>query len=91
MCPPGYHHNGFMATPELGHRMLNIYIYIFWLIFCNYEFSISTRGRISQNKALTVRETFSPYFLDINSVMVTKVFNRPMMYLKRFSKNFYLL
>ncbi len=25
MCPPGYHHNGFMATPELGHR---IYIYI---------------------------------------------------------------
>ena len=24
MCPPGCHHNGFMATPELGHRM---YIY----------------------------------------------------------------
>ena len=21
MCPPGCHHNGFMATPELGHRM----------------------------------------------------------------------
>ena len=21
MCPPGYYHNGFMATPELGHRM----------------------------------------------------------------------
>ncbi len=21
MCPPSYHHNGFMATPELGHRM----------------------------------------------------------------------
>ncbi len=31
MCPPGYHHNGFMATPELGHRILNLgleYIYI---------------------------------------------------------------
>ncbi len=27
MCPPGYHHNGFMATPELGHRMYDIYIY----------------------------------------------------------------
>ena len=27
MCPPGYHHNGFMATPELGHRMYSsIYI-----------------------------------------------------------------
>ena len=21
MYPPGCHHNGFMATPELGHRM----------------------------------------------------------------------
>ena len=21
MCPPGYHHNGFMATHELGHMM----------------------------------------------------------------------
>ena len=21
MCPPGCHHNGFMATPELGHRI----------------------------------------------------------------------
>ncbi len=29
MCPPGYHHNGFMATPELGHRMYGyMYIYI---------------------------------------------------------------
>ena len=28
MCPPGYHHNGFMATPELGHRMYG-YIYIY--------------------------------------------------------------
>ena len=21
MCPPGYHHNGFVATHALGHRM----------------------------------------------------------------------
>ena len=28
MCPPGYYHNGFMATPELGHRMYGLYIYI---------------------------------------------------------------
>ena len=28
MCPPGYHHSGFMATPELGHRMYGcIYVY----------------------------------------------------------------
>ena len=26
MCPPGYHRNGFAATPELGHRMYG-YIY----------------------------------------------------------------
>ena len=27
MCPSGYHHDGFMATPELGHRM---YGYTLW-------------------------------------------------------------
>ena len=27
MCPPGYRHNSFMATPELGHRM---YGYTLW-------------------------------------------------------------
>ena len=26
MCPPGYHHNGFVATHALGH-MMDIYIY----------------------------------------------------------------
>ena len=28
MCPPGYHHNGFVATHALGHMM---YGYIFCL------------------------------------------------------------
>ena len=28
MCPPGYHHNGFVATHALGH-MIYIYIYIY--------------------------------------------------------------
>ena len=27
MCSHGYHHNGVMATPELGHRM---YSYTLW-------------------------------------------------------------
>ena len=26
MCPPGCYHNGFMATPELGHRMYGYYL-----------------------------------------------------------------
>ena len=30
MCPPGYHHNGFVATHALGHMMYRfIYIYIY--------------------------------------------------------------
>ena len=38
MCPPGYHHNGFVATHALGHMMygdvhdvhdVHIYIYIY--------------------------------------------------------------
>ena len=27
MCPPGYHHNGFVATHALGHIMYGLYIY----------------------------------------------------------------
>ena len=30
MCPPGYHHNGFVATHALGHMMYGyLYIYIY--------------------------------------------------------------
>ena len=25
MCPPGYHHNGFVATHALGHMMYGLY------------------------------------------------------------------
>ena len=28
MCPPGYHHNGFMATHALEHMMYGIQPYI---------------------------------------------------------------
>ena len=27
MCPPGYHHNGFVATHALGHMMYGISAY----------------------------------------------------------------
>ena len=40
MCPPGYHHNDFVATHALGHMMygctvvrLYIYIYIYLYIY----------------------------------------------------------
>ena len=42
ICPPSYHHNGFVATHALGHIMFkeclysysyNIYIYIIIYIF----------------------------------------------------------
>ena len=37
MCPPGYHHNGFVATHALGHMMYvmcgDIYIYIYIYIY----------------------------------------------------------
>ena len=39
MCPPIYHHNGFVATHALGHMMymiLYIYIYVYIYIYiCN--------------------------------------------------------
>ena len=44
MCPPGYHHNGFVATHALGHMKytydhlyiyinMHIYIYIYIYIY----------------------------------------------------------
>ena len=27
MCPPGYHHNGFLTTHALGHMMYGLYIF----------------------------------------------------------------
>ena len=29
MCPHGYHHSGFMATPALGTRDVRLYICIY--------------------------------------------------------------
>ena len=31
MCPPGYHHNGFVATHALGHMMYGLYILLIYL------------------------------------------------------------
>ena len=35
MCPPGYHHNGFVATQALGNMMYgdDVYIYIYIYIY----------------------------------------------------------
>ena len=41
MCPPGYHHNGFVATHALGHMMygyiyiyIYVYAYIYMILYC---------------------------------------------------------
>ena len=42
MCPPGHHHNGFMATHALGHMMYGVqlqincvtFIFIHGYIYC---------------------------------------------------------
>ena len=41
MCPPGYHHNSFVATHALGHIMYSyIYIYIYILYIYIYIYYI---------------------------------------------------
>ena len=44
MCPPGYHHNGFVATHALGHMMYiifmiayNVYTYMFYIYQCKMD------------------------------------------------------
>ena len=36
MCPPGYHHNGFVATHALGHNISILYIYIIYIYIYVY-------------------------------------------------------
>ena len=36
MCPPGYHHNGFVATHALGHMMYGYRIYRIFIMKKSY-------------------------------------------------------
>ena len=37
LCPPGYHHSGFVATHALGHMMYGLYVYMMYqLCICIY-------------------------------------------------------
>ena len=52
MCPPGYHHNGFVATHALGHMMygyiyIYIYIYNIYIYIYIYILITSCKRRIS--------------------------------------------
>ena len=44
MCPPGYHHNGFVATHALGHY---IYIYIYKAEINDKEYYFFSKLRVS--------------------------------------------
>ena len=51
MCPPGYHHNGFVATHALGH-MIYIYIYIYY-ISCTYIYNNFSQVHRSSSNSLS--------------------------------------
>ena len=48
MCPPGYHHNGFVATHALGHMMYG------------YTFLVPMNQRVlnKQSKERNIRRSF---------------------------------
>ena len=46
MCPPGYHHNGFVATHALGHMMYGLYIYVYIYIYI-YKFTSKCHSQIN--------------------------------------------
>ena len=51
ISPPGYHHNGFVATHALGHMMYSIYIYIYIYIYTHTH----THTHIHTNRDLLAR------------------------------------
>ena len=42
MCPPGHHHNGFVATHALGHMMYGYTFILRPLILCSLLSLLST-------------------------------------------------
>ena len=78
MCPPGYHHNGFVATHALGHMMYR-YIYIYIYIYEKYRrsnaymmvlFFSKNLSIVSLKKSeLTFPAHFSTYFLTFQDIL----------------------
>ena len=74
MCPPGYHHNGFVATHALGHMMYGcIYIYttlcVLWITYdhlytycCRYGDKIKMKNsrRLKKLQEKAIRISFLP-------------------------------
>ena len=50
MCPPGYHHNGFVATHAIGHMMCGLYI-----IIIRYALSLKCSILAVNNRAIYTR------------------------------------
>ena len=61
MCPPGYHHNGFVATHALGHMMYGwstwwplIYIYIYIYIYINTKKNCTGKMKLEKDNRRNV-------------------------------------
>ena len=54
MCPPGYHHNGFVATHALGHMMYGstLHIYYAHLASVRFEHSVCRGSLMTTNITL---------------------------------------
>ena len=66
MCPPGYHHNGFVATHALGHMMYGlIYIYIYLYIYIYIKYIIIYYINIYK---CTILGLITPPPTDVNNV-----------------------
>ena len=58
MCPPGYHHKGFVATHALGHMMYGYMMYIY-IQFYNFSFIIIVTLQYKQStKSLSYNFNF---------------------------------
>ena len=51
MCPPGYHHNGFVATHALGHMMYGLYIYVYIYIYIYTNLPVNAIVRLTHPRS----------------------------------------
>ena len=70
MCPPGYHHNSFVATHALGHMMYGLYNTVYNSAYITfYRQTLTKSNKLKIKKDCKVNLQGSNYSLTLKLVM----------------------
>ena len=80
MCPPSYHHNGFVATHALGHMIYIVTLYAFYMNVTKYKLN---------NKKLSRQNVCVCVYVCVCTVVLSFIRRRSVLeFSNRFSESF---